>query len=193
MPDPTIEAAREIFDESVDHLREAIEGLSPDALAWRPAGEDSNPITVLAVHGMHSSRWWLSIARGLPLAGARPSVRVRRGVRERHGPAVVRGRDGRRVSRPARHRRGVRPRRDPPDPGSGAGDGGLGPPARARALPRARRAGAADPPAVCNSGRKGAPAGSPAVAVDLLVERTSAALHPRSRRLFVLGAIARAR
>jgi hypothetical protein len=67
MPDPTIEAAREIFDESVDHLREAIEGLSPDALAWRPAGEESNPITVLAVHGMHSSRWWLTIARGLPL------------------------------------------------------------------------------------------------------------------------------
>jgi hypothetical protein len=67
MPDPTIEAAREIFDESVDHLREAIEGLSPDVLAWQPAGEDSNSITVLAVHGMHSSRWWLSIARGLPL------------------------------------------------------------------------------------------------------------------------------
>jgi hypothetical protein len=67
MPDPIIEAAREIFDESVDHLREAIDGLAPDALAWQPAGEDSNSITVLAVHGMHSSRWWLSIARGLPL------------------------------------------------------------------------------------------------------------------------------
>jgi len=67
MPDPTIEAAREIFDESVDHLREAIDGLSPDLLAWQPAGEDSNSITVLAVHGMHSSRWWLSIARGSPL------------------------------------------------------------------------------------------------------------------------------
>ena len=66
-PDPTIEAAREIFDESVDHLREAIDGLSPEVLAWQPAGEDSNPITVLAVHGMHSSRWWLSIARGSPL------------------------------------------------------------------------------------------------------------------------------
>lgn len=67
MPDPTIEAAREIFDESVDHLREAIDGLSPEVLAWQPAGEDSNSITVLAVHGLHSSRWWLSIARGLPL------------------------------------------------------------------------------------------------------------------------------
>jgi hypothetical protein len=67
MPDPIVEAAREIFDESVDHLRDAIEGLTPEALAWRPAGEESNPITVLAVHGMHSSRWWLTIARGLPL------------------------------------------------------------------------------------------------------------------------------
>jgi len=67
MSDPTIEAAREIFDESVDHLREAIEGLSPDALDWRPAGEETNPIVVLAVHGMHSSRWWFTIARGLPL------------------------------------------------------------------------------------------------------------------------------
>jgi hypothetical protein len=67
MPDPTIEAAREIFDESVDHLREAIEGLSPDALNWRPAGEETNPVAVLAVHGMHSSRWWLTIARGAPL------------------------------------------------------------------------------------------------------------------------------
>ena len=66
MPDPIIEAAREIFDESVDHLREAIDGLAPEALAWQPAGEDSNSITVLAVHGLHSSRWWLSIARGLP-------------------------------------------------------------------------------------------------------------------------------
>ncbi len=67
MPDPIIEAAREIFDESVDHLREAIDGLAPDSLAWQPAGEDSNSITVLAVHGLHSSRWWMSIARGLPL------------------------------------------------------------------------------------------------------------------------------
>jgi DinB superfamily len=67
MADPTIEAAREIFDESVDHLREAIEGLTAEELAWRPADEETNPITVLAVHGMHSSRWWLTIARGLPL------------------------------------------------------------------------------------------------------------------------------
>ena len=67
MADPTIEAAREIFDESVDHLREAIDGLPPEALAWRPAGEETNPITVLATHGMHSTRWWLTIARAASL------------------------------------------------------------------------------------------------------------------------------
>jgi hypothetical protein len=66
MPDPTILAAREILDESLDHMREAIGGLPPEALGWRPPGEDTNPITVLAVHAMHSTRWWLTIARGLP-------------------------------------------------------------------------------------------------------------------------------
>ncbi|MGH7541932.1 MAG: DinB family protein [Gemmatimonadota bacterium] len=66
MPDPTIAAAREILEESLDRMREAITGLSPDALGWRPPGEDTNPITVLVVHGMHSTRWWLTVARGLP-------------------------------------------------------------------------------------------------------------------------------
>jgi hypothetical protein len=67
MPDQTIQAARELFDESVDHLREAVRALPPDGLAWRPAGDETNPITVLAVHGMHSTRWWLTIARGAAL------------------------------------------------------------------------------------------------------------------------------
>jgi hypothetical protein len=66
MPDPTIAAAREILDESLDRMREAISGLPPEALGWRPPGEDTNPITVLAVHGMHSTRWWLTTARGRP-------------------------------------------------------------------------------------------------------------------------------
>jgi hypothetical protein len=67
MGDPTIEAARELFDEAFGGMREAIDGLSVDGLAWRPPAEDTNPITVLAVHSMHSTRWWLTIARGLPL------------------------------------------------------------------------------------------------------------------------------
>jgi hypothetical protein len=67
MADPTIEAAREILDSSLSGMQEAIAGLSPEALSWRPAGDDTNPITVLAVHAMHSTRWWLSIAIGAPL------------------------------------------------------------------------------------------------------------------------------
>lgn len=66
MADPTIAAAREILDEALDHMRETIDGLSAEGLAWRPPGEETNPITVLAVHGTHSTRWWLTIARGLP-------------------------------------------------------------------------------------------------------------------------------
>jgi hypothetical protein len=67
MADPIIEAARELFDEGFGGMRDAIEGLSAEALAWRPPAEDTNPITVLAVHSMHSTRWWLTIARGMPL------------------------------------------------------------------------------------------------------------------------------
>jgi hypothetical protein len=67
MADPLIEAARELFDEEFGGMRDAIEGLSAEALAWRPPAEDTNPITVLAVHAMHSTRWWLTVARGMTL------------------------------------------------------------------------------------------------------------------------------
>jgi hypothetical protein len=66
VPDPTIEAARLILEGSLNEMRESIEGLPPDALAWRPAGEDTNPLVVLTVHAMHSTRWWLSVALGAP-------------------------------------------------------------------------------------------------------------------------------
>ena len=82
MGDPTIEAARELFDEAFGQMRDAIDGLSADALAWRPPAEDTNPITVLAVHSMHST----------PVVAhdrARPPAR--------NGSAIgVRRRDGRR-------------------------------------------------------------------------------------------------
>lgn len=61
---PTIAAARDLFDPPFAGLRGAVEGLSAEGLAWRPPAKDSNPITVLAVHAMHSCRWWLSIALG---------------------------------------------------------------------------------------------------------------------------------
>jgi DinB family protein len=65
--DPTIEAARGFVDESLTSMRAAIVGVSADALNERPAGDDTNPVAVLVVHAVRSTRWWLSVARGLPL------------------------------------------------------------------------------------------------------------------------------
>jgi hypothetical protein len=67
MPDPMIVAARELFEEELAELREAVDGVPAEALAWRPPAEDSNTLTILATHGMHSTRWWLTVARGAPL------------------------------------------------------------------------------------------------------------------------------
>jgi DinB superfamily len=67
MADPTIAAARELFEEELAEMREAIDGLPAEALDWRPPAEDSNTLTILATHGMHSTRWWLTISRGAPL------------------------------------------------------------------------------------------------------------------------------
>jgi hypothetical protein len=64
---PTIAAARDLFEPPFAGLRGAVEGSSAEGLAWRPPAEDSNPVTVLATHAMHSARWWLSIARGADL------------------------------------------------------------------------------------------------------------------------------
>ena len=65
--DPTIEAARGFVDGSLNSMRAAIVGAPADALNVRPAGEDTNPVAVLVVHAVNSTRWWLSVARGLPL------------------------------------------------------------------------------------------------------------------------------
>lgn len=67
MSDPTLEAARSIVDESLDAMRAAIAGASADALNRRPAGDDSNPVAVLVVHALSSTRWWLSVALGGPV------------------------------------------------------------------------------------------------------------------------------
>ncbi len=72
--DATIAAASEILRESLDALRAVIAGSTPRSLNWRPAGEDTNTVGVLAVHAMDSTRWWLSVATGAPMpARDRPS------------------------------------------------------------------------------------------------------------------------
>jgi Protein of unknown function (DUF664) len=65
--DPTIEAARGFVQESLDSMRAAIVGASAEALNTRPAGDDTNPVAVLVVHAVNSTRWWLSVALGVPL------------------------------------------------------------------------------------------------------------------------------
>ena len=65
--DPTIEAARGFVDEALTSMRVAVVGASAEALNERPAGDDTNPVAVLVVHAVQSTRWWLSVARGLPL------------------------------------------------------------------------------------------------------------------------------
>ncbi len=65
--DPFIATARYIVDESLKEISKSIEGLPPEALNWRPAGDETNSIAVLATHVMHSTRSWLSITVGAPL------------------------------------------------------------------------------------------------------------------------------
>jgi hypothetical protein len=63
--DPTIAAARQILDESLDQLRAALDGCSAEELNRRPAGDDTNGLAVLATHALQSTRAWLSIAVGV--------------------------------------------------------------------------------------------------------------------------------
>jgi uncharacterized damage-inducible protein DinB len=65
--DAVLAAGRELVAESLSDLRSTIEGLSLDALNWRPGGEETNSIAVLTTHALHSTRMWLSIAMGTPL------------------------------------------------------------------------------------------------------------------------------
>jgi uncharacterized damage-inducible protein DinB len=64
MSEALIEAAIDLLDDSLGAVRDAIAGAPLEALAWRPPAEDANPLVVLAMHAMHSTRWWLSVATG---------------------------------------------------------------------------------------------------------------------------------
>jgi uncharacterized damage-inducible protein DinB len=64
MSEALIEAAVDLLDDSLGAVHDAISGAPLEALAWRPPAGDANPLVVLAVHAMHSTRWWLSVATG---------------------------------------------------------------------------------------------------------------------------------
>ena len=67
MTDPITPSARFVLKESLGELRAAVEGVPAEALNWRPAGEETNSIAVLATHALQSTRSWLAIAVGAPL------------------------------------------------------------------------------------------------------------------------------
>jgi len=65
--DPTITAARRILDDSLQELREAVDGCTTEQLNRRPAGDQTNGLAVLATHALHSTRAWLSLAMAASL------------------------------------------------------------------------------------------------------------------------------
>ncbi len=67
MPDPILTSARAVLRAARDDMRAAIDGLSTDALNWRPTPDDTNSIAVLAIHSLTSTRHWLSVAVDEPL------------------------------------------------------------------------------------------------------------------------------
>ncbi len=62
MPDALLEAARTTLDGSLRELRKQLEGLDASALNARPGGKGTNPLAVLAVHALASTRSWLALA-----------------------------------------------------------------------------------------------------------------------------------
>jgi hypothetical protein len=62
--DPTLAAARDLFDDAIVQLRSSLEGASDEAVNRRPAGDDTNPIAVLVTHAMLSTRMWFACALG---------------------------------------------------------------------------------------------------------------------------------
>jgi len=66
MTDPIIDAAHRATSEAFDTLRRVVDGLSAEALNWRPAGDETNSIAVLTTHAMHATRLLLHIATGQP-------------------------------------------------------------------------------------------------------------------------------
>jgi hypothetical protein len=64
--DPTIQAARELLDDSLDELRTAVDGCTAEELNRRPTDGDTNTLAVLVTHATLSTRSWLSLATGAP-------------------------------------------------------------------------------------------------------------------------------
>ena len=66
MPDPMIAAASDVLDGSWRPCARSSPAADPRGPGLA-SGPDTNSIAVLAVHSMHSTRTWLSVATGAPL------------------------------------------------------------------------------------------------------------------------------
>lgn len=64
--DPTLIAARDNVGGSIDELRKTVAALTAEQLNTRPAGQDSNPLGVITMHALASTRSWLALAIGAP-------------------------------------------------------------------------------------------------------------------------------
>jgi hypothetical protein len=65
--DPLLTSARAVLRTTHEDMRHSIEGLSAEALNWRPAPDETNSIAVLANHSLESTITWLSVAVDGPL------------------------------------------------------------------------------------------------------------------------------
>jgi hypothetical protein len=66
-PDPIRTAARDVLAQALADMRGSIDGATAEALNWRPGGDGTSSIAVLAVHALGSTRSWLARAMLAPL------------------------------------------------------------------------------------------------------------------------------
>jgi hypothetical protein len=64
MPDATIEATRDVLEQSLGEIRKGIADLSVDELNARPAAGDTNSIAVIVTHALGATLSWLSLGLG---------------------------------------------------------------------------------------------------------------------------------
>jgi uncharacterized damage-inducible protein DinB len=66
-PDPLLAAGNATVRRTLAEMRQTVAEFPPEALNWKPAGDGTNSVAVLATHSLHSTRSWLCTALGEPL------------------------------------------------------------------------------------------------------------------------------
>src|SRR2546430_17684103 len=67
-PDPLLAAGNATVRRTLAEMRQTVAEFPPKGLNWKPAGEDTNSVAVLATHSLPSTRSWLCT----PLGQAQP-------------------------------------------------------------------------------------------------------------------------